>query len=139
MSDEEEDPLRSVSQKIDETQTLYEDLAHIATPQIPCPECGGRGTQNYGSLGAVECFRCDGSRMVARPGAEPIDMPDFATLRARLEGADPPSLAEIKTLHDEGVAIARSFQPQLGTPAISLLKSLGRKLLGRGTEDDDGR
>ena len=76
-----EDDLRERSQKLHETQELFEELAYMANPKMPCPECTGAGNVSGGSLGDI-CPRCMGVRVIDRPGSPKVDMPNFAQLRA---------------------------------------------------------
>lgn len=126
--------LRERSQLLDETQELYEELAYLSVPKMPCPECSGSGGVYAGSLGGI-CVRCMGQRVIDRPGCDPIEQPPFAQLRAAItaygngvadrvlpdghEGkrhlalpdpASVPTLDEIRTLRDEGKQRAKQLQ-----------------------------
>lgn len=128
-----EDDIRERSQALHEAQEAWEELAFLSTPKIPCRECGASGQVHGGSFGAL-CPNCLGERMVAAPGAEPIDMPDFRSLRAAIgaygdalafaDHSDPkmrralpagsgvPTLESITALKKD--AIAKSRQLQIG-------------------------
>jgi hypothetical protein len=137
----DEDDLRERSQKLDEAQELYEEIAYLANPKMPCPECSGAGSISSGSLGS-SCPRCFGQRVVDRPDSEPIEMPPFKQLRASIStyglaladralpamredgtphpgkknlGLPPvctvPTLAEIQALYDEGKVKAKALAP----------------------------
>ena len=56
-----EDDLRQRSQKLDETQELYEELAYLANPKMPCPECSNEGTLMY-KEGCLTCSSCGYSK-----------------------------------------------------------------------------
>lgn len=75
--------LRERSEALHKAQELYEELAFLKNPKMPCPECGGAGSTYGGSLGDV-CPRCMGARMLDRPGGEDLEMPDFRKLRAAI-------------------------------------------------------
>ncbi len=87
-----EDDIRDRSQELDEAQEAWEELAYIANPKIPCPECTGAGSVSGGSLGDI-CVRCLGTRVIERPGSQPMEMPAFAQLRAAI-GAYGDALAD---------------------------------------------
>lgn len=78
-----EDDLRQRSQALDNAQTMFEEYAWIATPKIPCNECGGSGMVIGGSLGDF-CPTCGGSRVIESPGGHRIKMPPFAELRGAI-------------------------------------------------------
>jgi hypothetical protein len=80
LNDEE---LRRRSQALHETQELYEELAFLKNPKMPCPECGGSGSVYGGSLGDV-CPRCGGGRLLDQPSSEDFEMPDFRSMRAAI-------------------------------------------------------
>jgi hypothetical protein len=110
------------SQLLDDTQTLYEDLAYLANPKMPCRECGGSGQVDGGIFSSV-CPMCEGARVRDVPGSDPFPMPDFATMRKAIGGygdalalgeATPdantvPTLAEIQALYDAGKAQAKQL------------------------------
>jgi hypothetical protein len=78
-----EDDLRARSEALDKAQTMYEEYAWVATPKVPCPECGGAGSVIGGSLGDF-CPTCGGSRVIESPGGHRIQMPPFAALRGAI-------------------------------------------------------
>jgi hypothetical protein len=130
------DDLRERAELLNEAQQLYEDLAYISVPKIPCPECSGAGQVFGGSLGNM-CPRCLGTRVVDRPGGVPLELPDFASIRARItaygdaladralpEGhrakkllalppmSSVPTIEEIQAIHDSGHDRAKELQNQ---------------------------
>jgi hypothetical protein len=78
-----EEDLRVRSQELHDTQELWEELAYVKNEKIPCPECSGRGAVSAGSLGDI-CVRCEGRRVIDRPGSQPLEMPPFRELRAAI-------------------------------------------------------
>lgn len=139
VADLDEEDLRARSQKLDEAQELYEEMAYLGVAKMPCPECTGAGSVSSGSLGDI-CVKCFGKRVIDHPGAEPMKMPPFKQLRAAigkygdaladrllLPGDDgtphkgkrnlalppPPSvptLEEIQAIYDTGKAKAKELQ-----------------------------
>lgn len=77
------DDLRERSEKLDEMQTMFEELAYIQEPKMPCNECAGAGSVDAGSLGNI-CVKCMGARVINRPFYEPLEQPPFAQLRATI-------------------------------------------------------
>lgn len=75
-----EEDLRKRSVALDQAQEMFEELACLANPKIPCPECGGSGSVSGGSFGDT-CVRCFGARVLDEPGSAPFEMPPFAALR----------------------------------------------------------
>lgn len=78
-----EHDLRERSQALDQAQEVYEELAYMTNPKMPCPECSGAGQVAGGSLGDI-CVRCMGARVIEQPGAAKVEMPPFASLRAAI-------------------------------------------------------
>ncbi len=78
-----DDDLRERSEALHRAQESWEEYSYLATPKMPCPECSGAGQVAGGSLGDI-CVRCEGSRVIDRPGARPPEMPPFAALRAAI-------------------------------------------------------
>ncbi|MBT8454173.1 MAG: hypothetical protein KJO40_19575 [Deltaproteobacteria bacterium] len=120
-----EEDLRDRSHALNEAEGLYEEVAFLGVPKMPCPECAGAGQIVGGSLGDV-CPRCFGRRVIDRPSADPIERPPFAELRARITAygdaladralpdghqgrrnlalppaSDVPTMAEIQTIADK--------------------------------------
>lgn len=83
VADLDDSDLQERSQALDDAQTMFEELAYLANPKMPCPECTGAGAISAGSLGDV-CPRCLGRRVVDRPGTEPLKQPDFKQLRSAI-------------------------------------------------------
>lgn len=81
-----------LAREVEDTNVQYEKLRHLATPKMACMECGGNGTLAGGSFGAMECPSCNGARVVDHPAAEPMDIPDFAGMRAALSAAAAPAM-----------------------------------------------
>lgn len=159
-----EDDLRARSQKLHETQELYEELAYLANPKMPCPECTGAGNVSGGSLGDI-CVRCMGSRVLDRPGSPVVEMPNFAQLRASItdygnavaDRALPPgedgkphrafkglalpaaskvvTMEEIDKLYEHGQETAKKLQGQ--APAVEGI-SLNPPASRQGLLSDDG-
>lgn len=117
-----EDDLRKRSQALDEAQTTYEKIAYISVPKMPCPECGGQGSVDGGSLSGI-CLGCEGARVVDRPDAEPFVMPPFKELRAAIS-------AYGDALADRGIPAqladgrAHPGKRHLALPAASSVPSL---------------
>jgi hypothetical protein len=78
-----QEDLRERSEKLDAIQEMYEELAYIQEPKMPCNECSGAGTVYGGSLGDI-CVKCMGARVINRPFYEPVVQPDFKALRASI-------------------------------------------------------
>ena len=74
------DDLRERSEKLDEIQEMYTEMAYMKDPKMPCNECGGTGSVDAGSLGSV-CVKCMGARVINQPFYEPMEQPDFAGFR----------------------------------------------------------
>mgnify|MGYP001564626436 CR=1 FL=1 len=77
------DEARRRSEALHNAQEIWEDYALRATPHVPCPSCTGAGKLVSGSLGEI-CPTCEGKRVVPDLAADPIEIPDFAALRAPL-------------------------------------------------------
>lgn len=119
-----------LARELDETQTLYEKLAYLGSPKMPCPECGGAGSVYGGSLGDI-CPMCHGSRLVDHPAAEAIALPDFAGMRAALGAVRDdddrvlpgphrvPSLEGLRALRKKGKEFAKQFGPQPQMPELA--------------------
>jgi hypothetical protein len=108
--------LRERAELLNEAQQLYEDLAYISVPKIPCPECSGAGQIYGGSLGNL-CPRCLGQRVVDRPGYEVLALPDFAGIRARIT-------AYGDALADRALPAGHRAKKQLTLPAASSVPTL---------------
>ena len=78
-----EDDLQKRSQKLDDIQEMFEELAYVSEPKMPCNECAGSGSVDAGSLGSI-CVKCMGARVINRPFYEPIKKPEFHKLRASI-------------------------------------------------------
>lgn len=126
-----EGDIRDRSQALDDCQETYEELAYLANPKMPCPECGGSGSVGGGIFDST-CVRCGGSRVLDVPGSEPMPMPDFRGMRAAIGGygdalalggptpnpATVPTLESIKALHDSAKAHARQLTAGGSAPGI---------------------
>ena len=133
-----------LSQELEETQDLYETIAYLGSPKMPCMECGGQGSVGGGSLGDI-CPRCNGARVEDHPGAEQLALPDFAGMRltitavgeGRLPPADLPKLEDIRDLRKRGKEQAKLLAP---TPQVpGLLPAAPQNQLGSlGDEPDEG-
>ena len=108
--------LRERAELLNEAQQLYEDLAYISVPKIPCPECSGAGQIYGGSLGSM-CPRCLGQRVVDRPGGESLELPNFASIRARIT-------AYGNALADLALPDGHKMKGRLGLPAASSVPTL---------------
>ena len=75
-----DDELDAAAKAIAAAEEEWANLAFLATPKMPCPECGGTGRIYAGSLGET-CPGCGGARAVDMPQADGFDGPDFASLR----------------------------------------------------------
>jgi hypothetical protein len=78
-----EHDLRERSEKLDNIQEMYEEMAFMSEPKMPCNECGGTGSVDAGSLGGI-CVKCMGARVINQPFYEPMKQPPFAELRASI-------------------------------------------------------
>ena len=94
MSDEFDTTTEYTQEELDEAvremveaQDEWDEIAYMVTPKMPCPECGGQGAIDSGSLGAI-CVRCNGARVVDHPAAERIELPDFAAMKKLTRAAD---------------------------------------------------
>lgn len=76
-----EDDLRERSEKLSDLQGMYNDIAYVMDPKMPCPECGGGGAVDAGSLGSI-CVGCMGAKVINQPFYEPMKQPDWKQLRA---------------------------------------------------------
>ncbi len=80
--------IREVAESLQQVEDLWNKVASLTDPRIPCPECGGTGTlAGGGSLGEIPCDTCDGQRYVDHPAAQEIGklmLPDFGGLQNRL-------------------------------------------------------
>jgi hypothetical protein len=135
----DEATLRAISEELDRTQTLWEELAYLATPLMPCPECSGAGAIYGGILGDL-CPNCLGQRVVAHPGAEPFQMPPFASMRAALSGgvsAALPTLAQVRALAAEARTQAKALLAHgpRAAPALAQRKT-AKGMLGDGGLDE---
>jgi hypothetical protein len=105
--------LVEIGAEIERANTLYEKLAYLGTAKMPCMECGGSGSLPGGSLGDI-CPGCLGACVMDHPGAEEIQMPDFAGMRAALSACVDeanevlpgphrvPRLSAVRALYEEG-------------------------------------
>jgi len=78
-----EEDLRVRLQALDDAQSTWEELAYLANPKMPCPECSGGGYVASGSLGDV-CVRCGGDRVIDQPGGAKVDLEQFKPMRVAL-------------------------------------------------------
>lgn len=117
-----QEDLRQRSQALDEAQTTYEKIAYISVPKMPCPECGGQGSVDGGSLSNI-CLGCDGARVVERPDAEPFEMPPFKQLRASIS-AYGDALADRDIPAQLGDGRPHPGKRNLALPAASTVPSL---------------
>lgn len=111
-----EDDIRNRSQALDDAQETFEELAYLANPKMPCPECTGAGSVSGGSLGDI-CVRCMGTRVIEQPGSRPMEMPPFAQLRAAI-GAYGDALA------DRGLPAGHRGKRYLALPAPASVPTL---------------
>ena len=132
-----EDDLRERSEALNEAQELYEELAFLKNPKMPCPDCGGSGSVYGGSLGDV-CPRCGGARMLDQPGGEDLEMPDFRALRGAIT-------AYGNALADQALPSGHQAKQNLllppadSVPTLEQLEALGEraKELSRGLPAPD--
>jgi hypothetical protein len=120
-----DDDLRARSQALDDAQTQWEEYVWVATPKIPCNECGGSGMVIGGSLGDF-CPTCGGSRVIESPGGHRIKMPPFATLRSAIS-------AYGDALADRELPAGHRGKRNLALPAASSVPTL-EQLQKLGTE-----
>lgn len=109
-----EEDLRQRSQKLDEAQERWENLAYLATEKIPCPECGGNG-----NVGGYLCPSCMGQRVLESPDSDGpgFEMPKFAELRAAIT-------AYGNALADRALPDGHLAKRQLALPAASTVPTL---------------
>lgn len=156
-----EDDLRQRSQALHDAQETWEEVAYLANPKMPCPECSGAGSVAGGSLGDI-CVRCLGARVIEQPGRQNIDMPPFASLRAAISSygdaladrelpdghkgkrqlalppaATVPTLEQIQKLSADGLAKAKELEGAPGLVDPKLLKA-PKKSKGLAGEGDIG-
>lgn len=159
-----EEDLRQRSQALDQAQETWEELAYLANPKMPCPECSGAGLVVGGSLGDL-CVRCLGARVIEQPGSHPVELPPFAQLRAAISaygdaladralppGADGsshkgkrhlllpspasvPTLEVIQKLNEDGLRKARQLQ---GAPGVVPNHLLAAPRKEKGMRSEDG-
>jgi hypothetical protein len=152
-----DDDLRERSQALNEAEELYEELAFLGNPKMPCPECVGAGSVSGGSLGDI-CPRCIGQRVIDRPDSEPLKRPPFKELRAAISkygnamanaqlpaghdgkrdlalpaAASVPTLEEIKAIYSEGKALARQIGSGHALPELQKAEK-PKGMLGDGEE-----
>jgi hypothetical protein len=150
-----DEDLRARSQSLHEAQETWEELQFIATPKIPCRECGGAGSVQGGSFGSI-CVGCMGERMVAAPGSPKFDMPDFSGMRKAIGAygdaiadralpdghkgkrhlalpapASVPTIDAIQALAEQGLAKCRQLQAG-GGPGVFDPKQLPEARPARG-------
>src|SRR3990167_3267690 len=156
-----EGDLRGRFQALEDAQEEWEKVAYVAVPKIPCPECGGAGQISGGSFGDI-CVGCMGARVVAAPGAEGLDMPDFRGFLSRLSAyaaamddralpdghrtkknlalppaSSVPTLAELTALEREAKKVAKQLKGMPGVvPAAQL--AAAKKAKGLAGEGDLG-
>jgi hypothetical protein len=111
-----DEDLRERSQALNEAEELYEEVAFLGVPKMPCPECAGAGQIVGGSLGDI-CPRCLGKRVIDRPSADPIERPPFAQLRARIT-------AYGDAMADRALPDAHQGKRHLALPAASDVPTL---------------
>lgn len=70
----------------DRVQSELEKVRYVGQSSMDCPECGGGGSVSAGSLGGI-CVSCEGSGVVDAPFAEPLDLPNMAAFRLKLNDA----------------------------------------------------
>ena len=134
-----DEDLRVRSSALNDAQETWEEVAYMANPKMPCPECSGAGSISGGSLGDL-CVRCMGQRVVEQPGRQTVTMPPFAQLRAAItaygnaladrglpaghkgkrhlalpEASTVPTLESIQKLSEEALGKAKQLQ---GTPGV---------------------
>jgi hypothetical protein len=78
-----DEDLDQIAGDLEDANQLWEKVAYLSSPKMPCPECGGSGQVFGGSLGDV-CPGCMGMRVLDHPGADLMDIPDFAGMRLAL-------------------------------------------------------
>lgn len=150
----DEQQAAEIARELDETQTLYEKIAYLGSPKMPCPECGGSGSVYGGSLGDI-CPTCHGARLVEHPAAEPLAIPDFAGMRAALgrirgviEGEHDrvlpgphrvPSIKGLQAIRKLGKEFAKQLGPQPQMPQLASQDPKARTMgsLGPGHLDID--
>lgn len=103
--------LQERSQKLDDLQEMFEEIAYVVEPKMACPECGGGGSIDAGSLGSI-CIRCMGAKVINQPFHEPMRQPDFAQLRA-------PITAYYNALADRALPAGHPHKKGLALPPAS--------------------
>lgn len=111
-----EEDLRARSHALNEAQETWEEVAYLANPKMPCPECSGAGAVPGGSLGDI-CVRCMGARVIEQPGRQSVNQPPFAELRA--------AITEYATaLADRRLPAGHRAKQHLALPAAETVPSL---------------
>lgn len=79
---EHDDDLRALAEQLEEAEDLSNKMDYMDVAKMPCPECGGSGQLDAGSLGG-QCPGCFGARFVDQPFSEPRNSfkPQLAALR----------------------------------------------------------
>jgi hypothetical protein len=113
-----DDDLRCRAQALHEAQETWEELSFLATPKIPCRECGGSGQVHGGSFGDI-CVGCMGERMVAAPGAPAFHMPDFSGMRRAIT-------AYGDALADRALPTGHKGKRYLALPAASTVPTVAQ-------------
>jgi ssDNA-binding Zn-finger/Zn-ribbon topoisomerase 1 len=106
-----EEDLRQRSQALHEAQESWEEVAYLANPKMPCPECSGSGSVGGGSLGDI-CVRCMGARVLEQPGRQAVELPPFRELRAAIS-------AYGDALADRALPEGHGAKKQLALPAAA--------------------
>jgi len=117
-----EEDLRVLSQELSDTQDDWENYLNASTVMDPCPECTGAGQVIGGTLGDV-CVRCNGKRVVERPGQDEEEVPDFRQLRGSIT-AYGTAVAWTTLPAEAKQRLLSQGQKQPEIPAISTLPTL---------------
>jgi len=140
---------------LDDAQRVWEKVTYLTSAKMPCPECGGSGRFDAGSLGGTCCPECFGARVIDHPaaGGPHPDMPRFPEMRVQLTmsmkmieagGAVPasvmkelPSVSELTTMKKDGL---RAAYKAPGAPVLKDADGEKVKLLGgrRSVDAEDG-
>lgn len=128
-----------VAQAIEEADEVYQQVAFMAVPKVPCHECGGSGSTPNGSLGDG-CLTCMGQRWLPAPHANQVlkqlNLPDLVAMRAQIRAADSalragaalppiPTKEAISKVHDD--LGKTSMQLGSGEPMPALAAAPGPK------------
>lgn len=143
-----DEDLTAVAQEVEKTNTLYERIAYLGSPKMPCPECGGAGSVGGGVLGDT-CPECMGARVVDHPAADEIEMPDFAGMRMALRACVDqnnqiipgthrlPSIAGLQAMQHKGKELAKQLAPAPATAPQLTNQQRGNVMGSLGAGDDD--